>query len=139
MLVVSSNSSYLPAMPAVNCLLPKLLAIGVLRSFGTPDRFSHRPGADQRFARGTPSPFAAFRRGKVSQFGFTFLAVNTPLGLGAVPKTAAPFANFQVHAQFHDEISVFSYFPDGFALTSFLRGVERTRNGCSGFLRPDGG
>jgi hypothetical protein len=134
--VVSSNSSCLPAMPAVDCSLPKSLATvvrRVLRSFGTPDRFSHRPRLDQRFAGWTPAPFAAFRRWKVLEYGFTFLAVNTPLGLGAVPKTAAPLANFQVHAQFHDGFSVFLLFPDGFALRFFLRGVERTENGFSGF------
>jgi hypothetical protein len=129
-------------MPAVDCSLPKSPAtevLRVLRSFGTPERFSHGPHFNQRFAGWTPAPFAAFWRWKVFQPDFTFLAVNTPLGLSAVPKTTAPFANFQVHAQFHDEFSVFSLFPDGFVLKSCFRGVERTGNGFSGFSRPDGG
>jgi len=43
-----------------------------------------------------------------------------------------------MHAQFHDGFSVFVFSPDDFALTSCSRGVERTGNGSSGFLRPDG-
>jgi hypothetical protein len=44
-----------------------------------------------------------------------------------------------MHAQFHDEISVFSYSPGGFVLKSCFRGSERTGYGYSGFLRPDEG
>src|ERR1035441_8926567 len=127
-------------MPAAGCSLPKPSATEGLRSLSTPGCFRYRPDSDQRLAGGTASPFAAFGRGKVLQLGLTPLAVHTPLGLGAIPKTTAPLANFQMHAQkIHDEISMFLFFPDGFAIVPCFLGVERTGYGCSGFLCPDGG
>ena len=101
--------------------------------------FRHRPNTGQGFAGWTPAPFTALGSGKILQLFLTFAAVNTPLGLGAVPKTTAPLANFQLHAQFHDEFSVFLRFPEGLALTCCSLGVERTGHGRSGFLCPDGG
>jgi hypothetical protein len=45
-----------------------------------------------------------------------------------------------MHARkIHDEISMFLFPPDGLAFLPFLRGVERTGYGCSGFLCPDAG
>ena len=106
---------------------------------GTSGCFSHRPDSDQRLAPGSSAPFATFWSWKVLQFSFTFSAIHTSLGLGAVPKATASLANFQMHAQFHDVFSVFPFSPDGFALTSCFRGAGKTGQICSGFLRPDGG
>src|ERR1035441_2013212 len=132
-------SSGFPAMLPVNCLLPKPLATGVLRSLRASRCISHCPTPGGRLAAWTPTPLPALRRWKVLQFCLTPQAVHTPLGLGAVPKTAAPLANFQLNAQFHDCFSVFASSPDGFAFSLFFRGVKRTRRGNSGFSCPDGG
>jgi hypothetical protein len=52
----------------------------------------------------TASPFSIDR--KIFQFGLAIPAISADARvIGAVPKTAAPFANFQLHAQFHCEIS----------------------------------
>jgi hypothetical protein len=67
------------------------------------------------------------------------LAINANLSLVAVPKTAATLANLQLHAQFHDEFSVFQPTPVGIRFLSFFRGVKRIATGSSGFFRPDGG
>ena len=121
------------------CSLPNLLATEGLRSLRTSSCGSHRPNPDQLFGDGTSAPFPALRRWKVLQFSFAPLAVDTPDGLGSVPKTSAPLANFQLHAQFHDGFSVFVPSPDGLYWWLYFRGVKRTRPGNSGSYSPDGG
>ena len=106
---------------------------------GTSSCIRHRPDPDQRLAPWSSAPFAAFRSWKVLQFSFTFPAVHAPLSLGAVAKTTASLANLQMHAQIHDQFSIFPCSPDGFALTSCFRGAGKTGHGSSGFFRPDGG
>jgi hypothetical protein len=108
----------------VDCNLPKLPATEGRRSLCTPVCFCHGPDSDQRSACRASTPFTAFRSWKVFQFGLTFPAINTPLCLGAVPKTTAPFANFQLHAQFHDGFSVFSSCPARIFLSVVPRGEE---------------
>jgi hypothetical protein len=125
-------------LPVVNRLLPKPLATGVLHSLCTPYCLCHCPNPGHWLTGRTTAPLSALRRRKLTQFCFTVPAINTPLGLGTVPKTAAPLANFQLHAQFHDIFSIVASFPDGFALKWLFRGVKRTMRGNSGFLRPDG-
>src|ERR1035437_1259376 len=44
-----------------------------------------------------------------------------------------------MHAQIHDQISMFLFSPGGLVLKSCFRGSERTGYGSSGFLRSDGG
>jgi hypothetical protein len=119
--------------------LPKRPATGVLRSLRTSRCFSHCPNPGELLAAWASTALAALRRWKVLQFCFTFLAINTPNGLGAVPKTTAPLANLQMHAQFHDCFSVFASSPDGSSCTLLFRGVKRTGHGNSGISCPDGG
>src|SRR5580704_6584478 len=84
---------------------PKAPATEGLRSFRTSSSRSQCPNLHNRFTGWTPAPFSALRSRKVSQFYNTPLAINTAVVLGAVPKTTAAFANFQLHAQLHDSLS----------------------------------
>src|SRR6516162_2202507 len=58
---------------------------------------------------------------------------------GAVPKTSAAFADFQLHAQLHDLFSPRQQLPADIVLILVCAGAKGNRRGCSGFLCPDGG
>jgi hypothetical protein len=89
------------------------LATERLRSLRTPCCLSHRPNFGKLLVARPSAPPATFRRWKISQFGFTFTAINSPLSLGPEPKATATFANLQLHAHFHDRFSAYLSSPDG--------------------------
>ena len=83
-------------------LLPKPSATGGLRSLRTSHCFSHRPNPGKLLTARAAAPLAAFRGWKVLSLTSHSLQYTLSECLGAVPKTTAPFANFQLHAHFHD-------------------------------------
>ena len=133
------SSSVLLEKVVADCTLPKPLPTGRLRSLRTSHCFNRGPDSGMRLPGWASATLPGFRRRKVFQFYFTLLAIHTFLSMGTVPKTAAPFANFQLHAQFHDDFSIFSSYPVGFSCCWLFRGVERARQGNSGFSCPDEG
>jgi hypothetical protein len=72
---------------------------------------SHGPDADQRFVVLWSSPTPALCGWKMLQSGITSKAIDTTVILGAVKKTAAPFAHLQLHAQIHHDFSVIACNP----------------------------
>ncbi len=129
-------SSHLPAIRPADSLLPTPLATGGLRSLRTSCCLNHRPHPGERFAAWAPASFAAFRRWKFLQFDFTLPAIHAFLILGTVPKTTAPLANFQMHAQFHDCFSVFASSPDGLSMVLVVPRGEENQARQLRFLRP---
>ena len=105
------------------------MTTGVLRSLRTSSCFGHGPNSGQGFAGRTPSPLSALGRRKLPELGLTWIAINVPLGLGADPKTTAPFANFQVYAQFHDGLSLSCLSPNESSGQRLNRGVKKTGRG----------
>jgi hypothetical protein len=92
-------------------LLPTPLAVKGLRSLHPPDCLCRLPYAKRKLSQWPPTTFPRFRRRKILQLYLTLPAINTPLSLGAVPKTTAPLANFQLHAHFHDCFSIAAFVP----------------------------
>jgi hypothetical protein len=115
------------------------MATGSPHSCRTPGHFAHCPNSDQRFASRPPAPLPRLRRWKVLQFDLTLFAIHSPLFLRPIPKTTAPLANFQLHAQLHDGFSVKTPFPRSVDLLSMMGGVMRIRQSYSGFFCPDRG
>ena len=74
---------------------------------------------------------------EVFQPDLTPRTVRSTKALGAVPKTAAPFANLQLNA-FHDRISLGSN-PGDATFSLLWAGVGGSRAGSPGSLRPVGG
>jgi hypothetical protein len=133
------SSSALPAKVVADCLLPKPLPTEGLRSLRTSLCFNRRPDSGMWLPGRASTTLPGFWRRKVFQFYFTLLAINSAHSLGTVPKTTAPLANLQLHAQFHDQFSVFSSSPAEAFLFQLFRGVKRTRQGNSDFSCPDEG
>lgn len=118
--------------------LPRSPAAGAPRSQRTPGLFGHGPDAHDRLPSRASPALPAFRGRKVLQLGFTSAAIDTSFSLSAIPKTSAPFANFQMYAQFHDLISISAIPPGKPAWVPHLPGV-RAACGYSGFSCPVGG
>lgn len=74
---------------------------------------------------------------EVFQPDLTPFAISSTKALGAVPKTAAPFADFQLYA-FHYGISLGSN-PGDSTFSLLWAGVGGSRAGSPGSLRPVGG
>jgi hypothetical protein len=87
-------------------MLSMRMEIAGLRSSHTSCGFRHCPYAEHRLTQRTPTPLSAFRRWEIQQFCLTRSAIYSPKVLSTVPKATTPFANFQLHAQFHDLFSV---------------------------------
>src|SRR6185437_9999793 len=113
-----------PAQPGVCNSIPEPKAIAGLCSLHASRNFRHRPNLGQRSASRTTAPLPAFRGWKLLQLLFTIPAVHAAVCLGTVPKTPAPFADLQLHAQLHDRFSIDSS-PAGTSL-SIYGGANRT-------------
>jgi len=83
---------------------------------------------------GTTTALPAFGAGKFAQLFLAATAVNTLHNLGAVPKTAASLANFQLHAQFHDELSTLGSAAGNLSEDPGTAGEQRTRQANSNFF-----
>ncbi len=84
------------------------------------------------------SPLAALGRWKIFQFGITSKAIHTSMVLGAVPQTAAPFANFQLHAQIHLHFSVIACNPGNFVFVLLSVGMTGSPDCAWEFYCPHG-
>jgi hypothetical protein len=99
------------------------LATERLRSLHAPCCLSHRPNFGKLLAPRAPARLSTLGRWKIVQFCFTFLAINTLLGLGPKPKASTPFTNLQIYAHFHDRFSAYLSSPDGILRCTLFPGV----------------
>jgi len=109
--------------------LPRPPAVEGLRSFSTSSQAQHPYSWFTQWSAAQPP---SFRRRKITESNFTISTINTPMVVGAVPKTTAALADFQLHTQLHDSLSP-KALPGVYH--SFLLCLGERKQGCLlGFL-----